>query len=58
MEAIARTLMRPFAKLFPTVGTITTEKLAKALIKVSLKKQESATSVELLENSDIHKAVD
>ena len=57
LEAIARACVRPFAALFPTTGTITTKKLAKALISVSLKEPDPTKSVELLDNNAIHKSV-
>lgn len=57
MESIARFCFTPIAKLFPTVGSISTEKLAKAMINISLKDPKPDCSVEMYDNASIHKEV-
>lgn len=55
MERVAMICFTPFAKLFPTVGSVSTEKLAQAMINVSLKDKKSDTSFEMYDNGAIHK---
>ena len=57
MERVAIFCFTPFAKLFPTVGSVSTENLAKAMINVSLKDPKPDSTVELYDNGSIHKEV-